>query len=174
VWAALQVHLELDGDAEEGGGRASGTPAVIQQRRFYVMNDYISHSGLAHMQYTAFFNRCRLDGTRVMVGVPSSTEGRKPRGKYGLSGTLWMHWQGQTGGVRAGDVCDTGPWLGLPCGSPVHAGWMQMQDATEGLEGVRVLDTPTTAPLSRNTRRMSPVVLASQVARTPHRTELNV
>eukprot|EP00854_Cymbomonas_tetramitiformis_P001341 gene1341-1940_t len=32
------------------------------QRRFYVMNDFISHSNLASIQYAAFFNRCRLDG----------------------------------------------------------------------------------------------------------------
>ena len=38
------------------------TPAAVQQRRFYVMNDYIIHSNLSSVQYTAFFNRCRLDG----------------------------------------------------------------------------------------------------------------
>jgi hypothetical protein len=62
----VDVHPVVEGDdGDEGVMRAGGTPAVIQQRRFYVMNNYISHSGLAALQYTAFFNRCRLDGANA-------------------------------------------------------------------------------------------------------------
>jgi len=69
----VEVHSAVEADdGDEGLMRAGGTPAVIQQRRFYVMNDYISHSGLAAMQYTAFFNRCRLDGANANPFVPNS------------------------------------------------------------------------------------------------------
>lgn len=59
-----EVEMHEDGVQEQAPAGAKAEP--VQERRFYAMTDYISHASLANVQYTAFFNRCRLDGESML------------------------------------------------------------------------------------------------------------